>query len=112
MGKKGNMHDDRHSITMHVHRRIDTHEDHEQLQDDLNTLTAWADAWGMTCNTNKCYSMHIMTQQKRNHEVFIPYHMHRSELERVKNTQYLGASISEDLSWRTTMRWQQAEHMA
>ena len=55
----------------------------------------------MTFNTKKCYSMHIMTTQRRKEEVSIPYYMSGKELERVQNTEYLGATISEDLSWKT-----------
>ena len=39
-----------------LYRRIDSHEDHEQLQKDLNTLTAWADRWGMTPRNSTLYT--------------------------------------------------------
>ena len=82
-----------------LYRRIDSYEDHVQLQRDLNTLTEWAHTWGMTFNTTKCYSVHIMTDKRRVNHVSIPYKMNDTELERVKNTRYLGATISENLSW-------------
>ena len=84
-----------------LYRRIDTVEDHLKLQADLSSLQTWADQWGMTFNTDKCYSMHIMTKKKRKDTVSIPYNMNGTELERVSNTKYLGATISDDLSWKT-----------
>ena len=54
----------------------------------------------MTFNTNKCYSMHIMISKMRKNHVSVPYQMNGTELERVTNTKYLGATISENLSWK------------
>ena len=83
-----------------LYRRIGTHEDHVKLQEDLAKLQSWADRWGMQFNTDKCYVMHIMTPHQRKEAVSIPYLMQGVELESVRSTKYLGATISSDLSWK------------
>ena len=44
--------------------------------------------------------MHIMISKMRKNHVSVPYQMNGTELERVTNTKYLGATISENLSWK------------
>ena len=43
-----------------VYRVIESHEDEVAFQSDLDKLTAWADAWCMSFNVDKCYAMHLM----------------------------------------------------
>ena len=54
----------------------------------------------MQFNIGKCYVMHIMTPHQRKEAVSIPYQMQGVELKAVRNTKYLGATISDDLSWK------------
>ena len=56
-----------------LYRRIDSFEDHEKLQKDLNSLVEWADTWCMSFNTKKCYTIHIMTRHARRTAISIPY---------------------------------------
>ena len=42
-----------------LYRRIDTLDDEETLQNDLNKLCAWSRRWNMEFNVSKCYSMTI-----------------------------------------------------
>ena len=83
-----------------LYRPMDTHEDHVKLQADLNKLQICYDQWGMQFNTEKCYVMHIMTPYQRKEAVSTPSQMQGVELEAVKNTEYLSATISDNLSWK------------
>ena len=84
-----------------LYRTIHSENDHQLLQQDLDALCAWADRWSMEFNTNKCYSLHIMTKHQKRKAVCIPYKMGGHLLERVTDTKYLGVSINEHIQWNT-----------
>ena len=81
-----------------VYRVIESDQDYQTLQNDLNKLTEWAKLWGMEFNVDKCYVMHIMSKYKKRHEVCIPYQMLGKDLTRVTNNPYLGVLFNENMS--------------
>ena len=44
-----------------MYKTIKNSNDHETLQEDLNTLTRWADTWLMEFNIPKCNVLQIST---------------------------------------------------
>ena len=81
-----------------LYRAISSHDDHRLMQEDLLTLSRWADTWCMEFNTKKCYAIHIQTKKQKRENVCIPYIMKGVELQRVSDTAYLGVNINEHLS--------------
>ena len=66
------------------------------LQNDLDTITSWAEKWLMELNINKCSVLSITL--KRN-SIFHDYNIFGATLKRVINHDYLGVTISSDLIW-------------
>ena len=60
------------------------------MQEDLLTLSCWAETWCMEFNTKKCYAIHIQTKKQKRENVCIPYIMKGVELQRVSDTAYFG----------------------
>ena len=48
-----------------LYRSIRSQEDHNRMQEDLDTLAHWASTWCMEFNVTKCYAMHIMTTSQK-----------------------------------------------
>ena len=42
-----------------IYRVIESIQDQEMFQKDLDRLQKWAETWGMVFNASKCYMMHI-----------------------------------------------------
>ena len=82
-----------------LYRRIETTNDTDLLQEDLEKLSDWSKLWLMNFNVKKCNSMSITTKKKvlTPHE---PYNISGSALERVSEATYLGVIISANLSWK------------
>ena len=75
---------------------IQNPKDHEILQQDLNTLTKWANAWLMEFNIPKCNILQITTNfTKRN----FTYKMSDIPLNTVLEHDYLGVHLHHKLSW-------------
>ena len=55
-----------------LYRSIRSQEDHNRMQEDLDTLAHWASTWCMEFNVTKCYAMHIMTTSQKKQAVCIP----------------------------------------
>ena len=66
------------------------------LQNDLDTISSWAERWLMELNINKCSVLSIIL--KRN-SIFHDNNILGATLKRVANHDYLGVTISSDLSW-------------
>ena len=62
-------------------------------------MEEWANNWGMSFNTTKCYSMPI--DRSRSPEDPHSYHLCSSALEHVSSEKYLGVLFSKDLSWES-----------
>ena len=82
-----------------LYRPMTSPDDHRILQEDLLTLSRWADTWCMEFNTGKCYVLLIQTKAQKRDSVSNPYMMKQVELSRVSDTAYLGVDINEHLSW-------------
>ena len=78
-----------------LYREINSQNDHNKLQKDLENLAKWAKNWGMKFNATKCY---IMSIKKKTHTF---YQLGGHILEQVDSNPYLGLQISEDLKWST-----------
>ena len=79
-----------------IYRQIRTKEDQVLLQNDLNKLIKWEGKWKMAFNVDKCNVMHITRARTTKKH---PYVMHDQQLEIVTETDYLGITISNNLSW-------------
>ena len=66
------------------------------LQNDLDTISSWAEKLLMELNINKCSVLFIT--HKRNY-IFHDYDILGETLKRVTNHDYLGVTISSDLNW-------------
>ena len=79
-----------------VSREIKSRQDQNDLQKDLNLLESWGTTWGMRFNAAKCNIMRVSGKQTP-----IPYQYELSGqvLEEVKNANYLGVTVSDDLEW-------------
>ena len=79
-----------------LYRNIHNQNDQVILQNDLDTISSWAEKWLMELNINKCSVLSITL--KRN-SIFHDYDILGAMLKRVTNPDYLGVTISSDLSW-------------
>ncbi|XP_072048856.1 uncharacterized protein [Amphiura filiformis] len=77
---------------------IQSTEDAEKRQEDLDALVKWERDWQMSFNSSKCFSMRVT--HKRN-PVTKNYKMGHHILEEVKHHPYLGVELSNDLKWST-----------
>ena len=78
-----------------LHRNIHNQNDQVILQNDLDTISSWAEKWLMELNINKCFVLSIML--KRN-SIFHDYNILGAMPKRVTNHDYLGVAISSDLN--------------
>ena len=78
-----------------LYSEINSQNDHNKLQKDLENLEKWAENWGMRFNATKCY---IMSIKKKTHKF---YQLGGHILEQVDSNPYPGLQISEDLKWST-----------
>ena len=79
-----------------LYRNIRNQNDQVILQNDLDTISSWAERWLMELNINKCSVLSITL--KRNY-IFHDYNILGATLKRVTNHDYLGVTISSDLNW-------------
>ena len=79
-----------------MYRTINSLEDAEALQFDLNTLLKWADTWQMQFNVKKCTVMRL-TQKK--FSIISIYTMQGTIQETVNYHPYLDVTITDNLSW-------------
>ena len=79
-----------------LYRNIRNQNDQVILQNDLDTISSWAEKWLMELNINKCSVLSITL--KRN-SIFHDYNILGATLKRVTNHDYLGVTISSDLNW-------------
>ena len=76
-------------------RNIHNQTDQVILQNDLDTISSWAEKWLMELNINKCSVLSITL--KRN-SIFHDHNILGAMLKRVTNHDYLGVTISSDLN--------------
>ena len=79
-----------------LHRNIHNKNDKVILQNDLDTISSWAEKWLMELNINKCSVFSITLKRNSiSHDNNILGAMPK----RVTNHDYLGVTISSDLNW-------------
>lgn len=79
-----------------VCREIESPEDHEILQKDLDALADWSSKWLMHFNIKKCAILSITRKRKPSQ---YQYNILGHTLARVDQHEYLGVTISHDLRW-------------
>ena len=70
-----------------LYRGVNSAEDCDRLQHDLNILHKWATTWRMSFNVTKCYYARFTNKQ---HIINYTYHIHNHELEECNVMKYLG----------------------
>ena len=81
-----------------LYRNIRRSEDQQILQDDLDRLAHWEEAWLMKFNVAKCHSMRV-TRHPPPKQIVYGYTLHNQVLENVSSAKYLGVKITDDLEW-------------
>ena len=79
-----------------LYRSIKTIDDRKKLQEDLTTLTKWAETWQMTFHPAKYFILRV-TRKKT--PIIENYEMMGHILSTVHQYPYLGVELSEDLGW-------------
>jgi hypothetical protein len=82
-----------------VYRTIQTEEDSQALQSDLNKLDQWSKDWQMAFNVSKCYVLRVTLARK--HIIKATYTMNHQVLETVASNPYLGVELDSKLNWDT-----------
>ena len=75
---------------------IRSQNDHEILQNDLDTISSWVETWLMEPNINKCSVLSITLKRI---SCFHDNYILGAKLKRVDNHDYLCLAISSDLNW-------------
>ena len=81
-----------------LYREIHNVEDHQILQEDINTLAEWATTWLMEFNVKKCA---ILTISRKRNSSDYSYTIFGQLLTRVEQHDYLGVTIASDLRWNS-----------
>ena len=87
-----------------VANRVTSLEDRRNLQNCLNNLTAWADTWSMSFNTDKCKILHVGRNNPRQE-----YTMYGTKLAETEKERDIGVIINHDLI-SPVCRGSQASH--
>ena len=85
-------------ITQHsdIKDKYYSYNDHIELQRDLNLLESWRIKWGMQFNAAKC---NIMRVSRIRLPFLYSYKLSGQVLDEVKDSKYLGVTISDNLDW-------------
>ena len=75
-----------------LYREVNSKQDTESLQKDINSLKDWESSWQMGFNTAKCFVMRITHNLNQ-------YTMGDHIFQEVKSHPYLGVELSSDMSW-------------
>ena len=79
-----------------LYTSINTTEDCDKLQRDLNILARRAEGWKMSFNLQKCEFLRIT--HKKN-PIVVQYTLHDNAVHKVTHAKYLGVVIDSKLSW-------------
>ena len=79
-----------------VYRVINSEQDCQALQEDLNNLAAWEKRWGMSFHPEKCS---ILRVHRKRSPIIHEYSLKGHTLETDSITKYLGVPMSQNLSW-------------
>ena len=78
-----------------IYRPVSQTADSEQLQKDLETISAWSDKWQLPFNGGKCKSLHVGPRNASQ-----PYQLHGVELEQLSAEKDLGIIMDTELKFR------------
>ena len=79
-----------------LYRTIKTTEDHDHLQEDLNTLVEWTKQWQMTLNPTKCVTLNCTRSLSPS---LAAYSINNILLQSVDQHKYLGMLLHNSMSW-------------
>ncbi len=79
-----------------LYREINSNEDTNLLQQDLDLLNKWEKKWQMDFNASKCAVLHFSPTKK---PVNSNYFIHGTQLDTVSTHKYLGILLSNDFRW-------------
>ena len=77
-------------------RSIQSFQDGETLQSDMNTITRWCHDWRMELNKSKCAVLHITRSRE---PIITQYSVHNSPVNQTTSQKDLGMFITSDLKW-------------
>ena len=77
-------------------RVIESVDDAQALQSDINKVALWSKKWQMRFNATKCYIMRIT---RKHHPIIFHYSMHGHILKVKDHHPYLGIELDNTLSW-------------
>ena len=80
-----------------VYRKIQTPQDCNQLQRDLDSLAQWESRWGMSFHPDKC---NVLRVTKKRTPINSTYKLKGQELEELSTSKYLGVDLSNNLEWK------------
>ena len=80
-----------------VYREIQSDNDCQILQDDLQKLRDWEKNWGMSFHPEECS---ILRVHRKRAPVIFNYSLKGHTLTCDDSTKYLGVEISQDMSWK------------
>ena len=83
-----------------LYRAIKSVTDQLQLQRDLLSLEKWADSWGMSFNSKKCYLLSV-NRPRVQKKLHYDYTLKNHTLEKVSENAYLGILLREGGQWST-----------
>ena len=79
-----------------LYRKIETRDDQNLFQDDINRLVKWSKDWQLLFNFNKCEFLCITNKRS---PLTITYRMDGTAIKQVSSVKYLGITINERLNW-------------
>ena len=79
-----------------LYRTINTKEDANQLQTDLNNLQQWETDWLMSFNPSKC---EVITFTKKRKPAKNKYYIRGHQLQETSAAKYLGVQLDNQLTW-------------
>ena len=79
---------------------IESLQDCESFQKDLDSLYGWSDNWHLKLNTSKC---EVLTVTRKRHPFRYDYKLNNNSLKHVTQVEDLGVTISPDLAWDTNI---------
>ena len=81
-----------------LYREIWSKDDHNIIQNDIQTLFKWSQTWKLDFNVSKCK---ILTISNKKDPAKFKYTLNNDPLEHVNSHQYLGITINSNIRWNT-----------
>ena len=79
-----------------VYREIKSNKDQLTLQEDLDTLAAWEQKWGMDFHPQKC---NVLRVSRAKSPMTFSYRLKGTVLAEEATSKYLGVDLQNNLSW-------------